>query len=341
MFDNNRSRTRSIGKNSPHSKSDREAVTGIFNGTAIVGRPPEKMYFRIFLRLFLSQSCIVLPMLCSRVARLPCRLSVHFSESLRAYAASSSSPCFSTLCGKSAIVTGGGSGIGQGIALGLAAEGVNVVVTGRRVDALQSTVDLAETLSGTVEPYSTDVVDRDQSALIEHVVEQHGRLDILVNNAGTNITNRALKDLSLDDWHETINTNLNGAFHMIHAALPQMRLQQDGLIVQITSIAGKRTLANLSGAAYCASKFAQQSLGSAINVEEHENGIRCTNIAPGEVVTPILDKRPQPPSQERRSLMLTPADVAAAVVMVAKLPKVAHVTEIVMSGKTTVSESVL
>ena len=133
----------------------------------------------------------------------------------------------SSLCGKSAIVTGGGSGIGQGIALGLAAEGVNVVVTGRRLDALQSTVDLADTLSGTVEPFTTDVVDRDQTRLIKHVVKQHGRLDILVNNAGMNITKRSLKDVSLDDWHDTINTNLNGAFHMIHAALPQMRLQVD------------------------------------------------------------------------------------------------------------------
>ena len=281
-------------------------------------------------------------MLSSRFVRHCARLPLHFRESLcLCPAPSSSSRHLSSLCGKSAIVTGGGSGIGQGIALGLAAEGVNVVVTGRRLDALQSTVDLADTLSGTVEPFSTDVGDRDQTRLIKHVVKQHGRLDILVNNAGMNITKRSLKDLSLDDWHDTINTNLNGAFHMIHAALPQMRMQQDGLIVQITSISGKRTLSELSGAAYCASKFAQQSLGSAINIEEHENGIRCTNIAPGEVVTPILDKRPHPPTQERRALMLTPEDVAAAVVMVAKLPKVAHVPDIVMSGKTTVSESVL
>ena len=145
--------------------------------------------------------------LCSRVARLP----LHCSVSVSAYAASASSPCFSTLCGKSAIVTGGGSGIGQGIALGLAAEGVNVVVTGRRMDALQSTVDLAKNLSGAVEPFATDVVNRDQSGLIDHVVEQYGRLDILVNNAGMNITNRALKDLSLEDWHETININLNNS----------------------------------------------------------------------------------------------------------------------------------
>jgi NADP-dependent 3-hydroxy acid dehydrogenase YdfG len=110
---------------------------------------------------------------------------------------------------------------------------------------------------------------------------------------------------------------------------------------QVTSISGKRTISTLAGAAYCASKFAQQSLGNAINLEEYGNGIRCTNIAPGEVATPILDARPQPPSAERRAQMLNPEDIAAAVVMVAKLPKVAHVTEIIMTGKTTVPEAVL
>ena len=76
-------------------------------------------------------------------------------------------------------------------------------------------------------------------------------------------------------------------------------------------------------------------------LQEHNNGIRCTNIAPGEVATAILDTRPNPPAAERRQQMLDPADVAAAVVMVAKLPKVAHVTEIIMTGKTTVREAVL
>eukprot|EP00329_Picozoa_sp_Boothbay-MS584-11_P004921 47302_3 len=247
----------------------------------------------------------------------------------------------SSLDGQTAIVTGGGSGIGQGIALGLAAEGVHVVVTGRRLEALQETVDQAAGLPGTVEAFAADISQRDQSALVSHVVSQHGRLDILVNNAGMNVPKRALAELTVDDWHSVIDTNLNGAFHVIHAALPQMRLQQDGLIIQITSISGKRTISTLAGAAYCASKFAQQSLGNAINLEEYENGIRCTNIAPGEVATAILDKRPVPPSNEKRAQMLAPPDIADAVVMVAKLPKVAHVTEIIMTGKTTVPEAVL
>lgn len=95
-----------------------------------------------------------------------------------------------------------------------------------------------------------------------------------------------------------------------------------------------------AGSAYCASKFAMNSLGEAINLEEHTNGIRATNIMPGEVVSEILDKRPNPPSAEQRAMMLQPADVAAAALMVATLPPRAHVTQIVMTGKTTVEQAV-
>jgi hypothetical protein len=100
-----------------------------------------------------------------------------------------------------------------------------------------------------------------------------GRLqDILVNNAGINIPKRSLQDISIEDWRQVIDININGTFHLIHAVLPCMRAQQDGLIVNITSIAGKRTISKLAGSSYCASKFAMNSLGEAINVEEYENG---------------------------------------------------------------------
>ena len=76
------------------------------------------------------------------------------------------------------------------------------------------------------------------------------------------------------DWRTVIDVNLNGTYHLVHAVLPQMRAQQDGLIINVTSIAGKRTISTLAGSSYCASKFAMNSLGEAINLEEYENGIR-------------------------------------------------------------------
>lgn len=192
------------------------------------------------------------------------------------------------LSGTSVIVTGGGSGIGQGIALRLAAEGANVVITGRRATALQETMDEAADLAGSISPFVTDINERDQSDLVAHAVKQNGKLDILVNNAGCNIPQRSLSELSIEDWHKVVDTNLNGTFHVLHAALPVMRDQNDGLIINITSISGKRTISELAGAAYCASKFAVGSLGNAINLEEHQHGIRCTNIAPGEGESEIL-----------------------------------------------------
>lgn len=138
-----------------------------------------------------------------------------------------------------------------------------------------------------------------------------------------------------------VDTNLHGTFHVVHAALPVMRAQQDGLIINVSSISGKRTISDLAGAAYCASKFAMNSLGNAINLEEFENGIRCTNISPGEVATDILDQRPEPPPPERRALMLTPEHVGSIALAVCVLPPVAHVTEVIMTGKTTVRQAVL
>jgi NAD(P)-dependent dehydrogenase (short-subunit alcohol dehydrogenase family) len=159
------------------------------------------------------------------------------------------------LAGKSVLVTGGGTGIGQGIVLAFAAEGAHVIATGRRVAPLDETVALASGMSGSVEAVVADIADRDQTALIAGVVEKYGALDILVNNAGMNIPKRSLAELSIEDWHNVVDTNLHGTFHVVHAALPVMRAQGDGLIINVSSISGKRTISDLAGAAYCASKF--------------------------------------------------------------------------------------
>jgi NAD(P)-dependent dehydrogenase (short-subunit alcohol dehydrogenase family) len=259
--------------------------------------------------------------------------------------ASSSAAASSSLrlSGKGAIVTGGGTGIGRGVALALAAEGCDVIVTGRRPGPLDETVEAAtkQGLAGRVSAFSVDAAEQDQSPLVSHALTTFGgKLDILVNNAGINIPKRSLQDISVEDWRQVIDININGTFHLVHAVLPQMREQQDGLIINITSIAGKRTISTLAGSSYCASKFAMNSLGEAINLEEYEHGIRCTNICPGEVATEILDKRPVPPPPEKRAQMLQPEDIGVAAVMVACLPPRAHVTEIIMTGKTTVEESI-
>jgi NADP-dependent 3-hydroxy acid dehydrogenase YdfG len=108
-----------------------------------------------------------------------------------------------------------------------------------------------------------------------------------------------------------------------------MRERRDGLIVNISSIAGKRAIA-LGGPGYCASKFAATALGTAVGLEERPNGIRVTNIYPGEVDTPILEQRPVPVPAEKRARMVHPEDIAACVVTIAKLPRHVLVPELVI-----------
>ena len=124
--------------------------------------------------------------------------------------------------------------------------------------------------------------------------------------------------------------NATGAFNCIYAALPGMRQRRSGLIVNISSIAGKRAL-KLAGVGYCASKFAMTAIGTAVGLEERANGIRVTNIYPGEVNTPILAQRPTPVPPERLAQMLQPADIAALVVAIARLPDRVIVPELVIT----------
>jgi len=109
--------------------------------------------------------------------------------------------------------------------------------------------------------------------------------------------------------------------------LPGMRERQDGLIINISSTSGLRS-APLGGVGYNASKFAMSALGTAVGEEERGNGIRVTNIYPGEVETPILLNRPTPVSDEHRARILQPEDVAAAVLMVLQLPRRARVADL-------------
>jgi len=232
------------------------------------------------------------------------------------------------LSGRCVIITGGGTGIGAAIAGTLADAGCDVTIAGRRKEKLDEVI--AASGSDRISAQATDVTDRDSVAsLFESVISRTGRLDILINCAGINIPERATANVGGEDWDRVIAINATGAFNCLKAALPTMRKRGDGVIVNISSIAGKRAIP-LGGVAYNASKFAMTALGTSVGEEEKENGIRVTNIYPGEVETPILENRPAPVSAERRSKMLQPDDVAAAVRMVCELPPRARVPELVI-----------
>ena len=227
------------------------------------------------------------------------------------------------------LVTGGGTGIGQAVARSFAAAGSNVVVSGRRLDKLQETADHADA-GGRIHCRTADVAERDSvQQLVSWATETLGRIDLLVHAAGVNIKTRTMHEMTPEQFDQVMAVNATGAYNTIWSVLPQMRERGEGVIVNISSISGKRAY-NLGGIAYCASKFAATALGTAIGQEEAERGIRVTNVYPGEVNTPLLEQRPQPVSAERRATMLIPEDVAQMVMAVALLPPRAHVPEIVI-----------
>lgn len=236
---------------------------------------------------------------------------------------------------KFVVITGGGTGIGAGIARGLAMAGCRVLVGGRRERPLR---ELAEAVRSEhpIQCHRLDVADDDSiQAFFDAARQYGGDADILVNSAGMNIANRTIDAMAPEDWDQVLRVNATGTYRCLLQVLPAMRARRDGLVINISSISGKRAIA-LGGVVYCASKFAVTALGTAVSNEVRGEGVRITNVYPGEVNTPILDKRPVPVSQQHKEAILQPEDIAALVTTICSLPPRAHVPEIVI--KPTIQE---
>ena len=227
------------------------------------------------------------------------------------------------LNGMVAWVTGAGSGIGEAAALAYAGAGMRVVISGRREDALRQVAARIAERGGHVRVAPLDVTDAAAvQAAADGVERLEGRLDVLVNSAGLNVRRRNWQHLSREGWDQVIGIDLNGAFYCCHAVLPLMRRQRDGLIVNVSSWAGRHVGA-LTGPAYSAAKFGLNAMTESLNVEEGIHGIRATAVCPGEVSTPILDKRPVPVSADDRARMVQPVDCGELMLFLARMP--AHV----------------
>ena len=234
---------------------------------------------------------------------------------------------------KTAVITGAGSGVGQALALKLAAQGWRVALVGRRAEALNETIKLAGTLSKQFLPCPCDIGDAAAvQAMAKRVLADFAEVEVLVNAAGTNAPRRALEVLSLDDYHSMINTNLNGAYYCVQAFLPQMRARHSGTIVNIVSDAGKQANPK-AGPAYVMSKFGLAGLNQAINCEERLNGVRASAIFPGDIDTPLLDRRPVVPDAAARAKMMKAEDIADCALLCIQLPPRAIIEEMIVRPK--------
>jgi NADP-dependent 3-hydroxy acid dehydrogenase YdfG len=230
--------------------------------------------------------------------------------------------------GQAAWVTGAGSGIGEAAAIALAKAGVAVALTGRRKEPLEKVAAVITKAGGKAVVAPADLAraaDVAQAATAAY--KSLGRLDILVANAGLNINERSWRQLAPDGVDALIDANLKSAFYCASAVLPIMRAQKAGLIINVASMAG-RVVGVMSGPGYVAAKHGMVAMSHSINMEECVNGIRSSVICPGEVATPILDKRPVPVSAEDRARMLQAEDVAEAILFVARAPERVNIAEI-------------
>ena len=231
-----------------------------------------------------------------------------------------------TLSGKVAWITGGGSGIGLAGAIEFQKLGATVVLSGRTEATLKDALKQVK-----AESVVCDVAQKaDVAKAAAEIQKRHGRIDILVNSAGINLPKRSFRDVSNEGWDQIVAVNLNGMFYCVQAVLPGMRARKDGLIINISSWAG-RYASILTGPGYNSTKHAVIALTESINLEECANGIRATSVLPGEAATPILEKRPVPPAPEVRARMLQPEDLGRTLAFIATLPPRACINELIIS----------
>jgi NADP-dependent 3-hydroxy acid dehydrogenase YdfG len=234
------------------------------------------------------------------------------------------------LTGKIAWVTGAGTGIGEAAALALAESGATIVLTGRRRGPLE---DVARRINqtGVAHVQPADLTEADQVRRVgDYIRATFGRLDILVNNAGVNIVERHWADLTPERIDTLLEGNLTGALYCVTVALPFMRAQKDGLLIHTASMAG-RFIGGVSGPIYTVAKHGIVAMSHGLNMQECINGIRSTVFLPGEVATPILDKRPTPVPPEVRAKMVQPADCGDLIRYIACLPKHVVMNEVHLS----------
>jgi NADP-dependent 3-hydroxy acid dehydrogenase YdfG len=191
------------------------------------------------------------------------------------------------IAGKVIVITGASSGMGAAAASYLAAKGASVVLGARRADRIETLADEIAEAGGKAMAIVTDVTSQeDVRNLVDSAAETYGRIDVLINNAGV-MPLSPLDRLKVDEWDRMIDVNVKGVLYGIAAALPHMKEQGSGHIINLSSVAGHKLFAG--SAVYSATKFAVRALSDGLRQEMASHNIRTTIISPGAVKTELLD----------------------------------------------------
>ena len=205
------------------------------------------------------------------------------------------------LQGRVALVTGGGSGIGKAAAITLAREGAKIGVLGRTRSELDKTVAEIAVEGGTAIALEADIADEEaMRAAVAKLVETYHRLDIVVANAGINGVWAPIDDLAPEEWDKTIRINLRGTYLTLHVTVPQMKAQEGGSIIVVSSINGNRTFTSPGATAYSATKAAQVAMVQQLALELARHKIRINAVCPGKIDTEIDDNTSLRDQEETR-----------------------------------------
>jgi NADP-dependent 3-hydroxy acid dehydrogenase YdfG len=233
--------------------------------------------------------------------------------------------------GKVVVITGASSGLGEATARHLSSQGASLVLGARRLDRINA---LADKLAGNGDKaiaVETDVAQRDQvKRLVDAAVKKYGRIDVMINNAGL-MPQSLLESLMVDDWDRMIDVNIKGVLYGIAAALPYMKEQKAGHIINVSSVAGHKV--GPGGAVYSATKHAVLALSEGLRQEVKPYNIRTTVISPGAVATELPNTVTDPAVAERINKLYQevaiPADsFARAVAFAVSQPEDVDVNEI-------------
>lgn len=230
-----------------------------------------------------------------------------------------------SIAGKTAIITGASSGIGKAIALALAREGVNLILTARSEDKLKNICKECLRYGVQAKYYAGDIVQEKTSIeTVKLAIQEFGKIDILIANAGIGIVQNFL-DSSMSDYDKIMNTNMRGDYAICLHALPEMVKQHEGQVIITASVTGID--AHGDETAYTASKFANRGFAHSLNEAFRPKGIKVCCMDPSATNTQFEINQGRTATENNSSIMLTSEDVADAMVFVCKQSKNARIME--------------